>query len=61
MALAKSDFTATETTSLVLLTRFYKRVSGHLLNVASSVIMPLHKIDFYDEQLVSLDNNPDMD
>ena len=61
VALAKSDFTATETTSLVLLTRFYKRVSGHLLNIASSVIMPLHKIDFYDEQLVTFDNNPDMD
>ena len=61
VALAKSDFTATETTSLVLLTRFYKRVSGHLLNIASSVIMPLHKIDFYDEELVTFDNSPDMD
>jgi len=39
---------------MVLLTRFYKRVGGHLLNVISSVVMPLHKVDFYDEQLIIL-------
>ena len=59
VALAKSDFTATQTTSMVLLTRFYKRVGGHLLNVVSSVVMPLHKVDFYDERLVMLGTKPD--
>ena len=59
--LAKSDFDAAETTSMVLLTRFYKRLGGHLLNVLSSVIMPLHKVDFYDEHLVVLGTTPETD
>ena len=43
-----------ETTSvLVLATRFYKRIGGHVLNILSSVVMPLHKIDYYDEDELS--------
>ena len=43
-----------ETTSaLVLATRYYKRIGGHVLNVLSSVVMPLHKIDYYDEDEVA--------
>jgi hypothetical protein len=37
---------------LVLATRFYKRIGGHVLNVLSSVVMPLHKVDYYDEDEV---------
>lgn len=48
--LAKSDLTPPEVTSMVLLTRFYKRVGAHLVNILSSVVMPLHKVDFYDEK-----------
>ena len=33
---------------MVLLTRFHKRLGAHLLNILSSVVMPLHKLDFYD-------------
>ena len=51
--LAKSDLTAAQTTSMVLLTRFHKRLGAHLLNILSSVIMPLHKIDFYDGRQTS--------
>ena len=40
------------TTVLVLGTRFYKRIGGHVLNVLSSVVMPLHKVDYYDENEV---------
>ena len=32
-----------------LFTRFMKRVSAHLSNIATTVVMPLHKIDYYDE------------
>ena len=49
--LAKSDLTAAQTTSMVLLTRFHKRLGAHLLNILSSVVMPLHKIDFYDGRI----------
>ncbi len=33
----------------VLGSRYYKRVGGHILNILSSVVMPLHKVDYYDE------------
>lgn len=48
--IAKADLSGAQTTSLVLLTRFYKRIGAHLINVLSSVVMPLHKIDFYNEK-----------
>ncbi|MEE8348694.1 MAG: PhoU domain-containing protein [Acidobacteriota bacterium] len=48
-SVARSDYDASTTTALVLGTRYYKRVGGHLLNVVSSVVMPLHKVDYFDE------------
>ena len=33
-----------------LAARFYKRIAAHVLNVLSSVVMPLHKLDYYDEK-----------
>jgi phosphate uptake regulator len=33
-----------------LTARFLKRVSAHLGNIASSVVMPIHKIDYFDEK-----------
>jgi phosphate transport system protein len=47
--LARSDFEASTTTAAVLATRYYKRVGGHVINILSSVVMPLHKVDYYDE------------
>ena len=41
------------TTVLILGARFYKRTCGHLLNVLTSVVMPLDKVDYFDEQLDS--------
>ncbi len=47
---------ARTTTAQVLGTRYYKRIGGHVLNVLSSVVMPLHKIDYYDEDEVPPSN-----
>jgi len=47
-AVAASDHNAAEVTSLVLLARFYKRVSSHLANILTSVIRPVHKVDYFD-------------
>ena len=47
--IARSDYDARAATVLVLGTRYYKRIGGHVLNVLSSIVMPLHKIDYYDE------------
>ncbi len=35
---------------MALGTRYYKRIAGHLLNLLSSVLMPLHKLDYLDEK-----------
>lgn len=48
--IAQAGHESAPTTALVLGTRYYKRVGGHLLNVLSSVVMPLHKVDYYDEK-----------
>lgn len=46
---AHSDYDAATAAAVVLGARFYKRIGGHVLNVLSSVVMPLHKLDYYDE------------
>lgn len=49
-AVARSQYTAKVAVDLTLAVRFYKRIQGHLLNLLSSVIMPLDKLDYYDEK-----------
>jgi phosphate transport system protein len=49
LRIAQADNSAGVTTALVLGVRYYKRIGGHVLNVLSSVVMPLHKVDYYDE------------
>lgn len=49
LRIAQSSYDPATTAALVLGVRYYKRFGGHLLNVLSSVVMPLHKIDYYDE------------
>lgn len=49
LAIARSDYSAGEATATALGARYYKRIGGHLLNVLSSVVMPLHKVDYFDE------------
>ncbi len=44
------SLTVNEAVCLALAFRFLKRVNAHLGNVASSVVMPLHKIDYFDEK-----------
>jgi phosphate uptake regulator len=50
LRIAKSDKDPSSVTVHVLLTRFYKRIAAHLSNVLSVVVMPLHKIDYFDER-----------
>ena len=47
--IGRSDYDAATTTAFILGTRYYKRIGGHVLNVLSSVVMPLDKVDYYDE------------
>ena len=50
--IAKSDYDAATTVAVTMGTRFYKRIGAHLLNILSSVVMPLHKLDYYDEKVL---------
>ena len=34
---------------MVLMLRFYKRLVAHMSNIASTVVMPVDMIDYYDE------------
>jgi len=47
---ARSAYDASTATCVVMGARFYKRIAAHVLNVLSSVVMPLHKLDYYDEK-----------
>lgn len=46
---ARSQYDAPTTTTMVLGARYYKRIESHLMNILSGVVMPLHKLDYYDE------------
>jgi phosphate uptake regulator len=35
--------------ALVLTGRHYKRILAHLTNIATAVVMPADRIDYYDE------------
>ncbi|UCG85398.1 MAG: hypothetical protein JSW71_15885 [Gemmatimonadota bacterium] len=49
---AQSSYDARTATATVLATRYYKRIGGHVLNILSSIVMPLHKVDYYDEDSI---------
>ncbi len=51
--IARARYDSATTTALVLGARYYKRIGGHLLNVISSVVMPLHKVDYFDEDEIN--------
>ena len=51
--IAGARYEPVTTTALVLGARYYKRIGGHLLNVISSVVMPLHKVDYFDEDEIN--------
>jgi phosphate uptake regulator len=51
--IADADYDGRTAVALTLGARFYKRIEAHLLNVLSGVIMPLHKLDYFDEKAIS--------
>ena len=48
--LLASELPAREAVLLALSARYLKRIALHLTNVASSVVMPLHRLDYFDEE-----------
>lgn len=50
-SITKSKLSANEAVVCAMLARFMKRITAHLCNIASSVIYPVHKIDFFPKYL----------
>jgi len=48
-ALVRGDDTGPQPVARALAYRYLKRVVAHLLNVLSAVVMPIDKLDFFDE------------
>lgn len=46
---AESDSPLPEAIALALAGRHFKRITAHLVNIATAVVMPADKIDYYDE------------
>jgi phosphate transport system protein len=50
--LSSDKLTARVAVPWALVARYFKRISAHLGNLASSLVMPLHKLDYFDEKWV---------
>jgi Na+/phosphate symporter len=48
-ALVRGDDTGTQPVARALAYRYLKRVVAHLMNVLSAVVMPVDKLDYFDE------------
>lgn len=48
--LAKSDLSVNEAVCFALMARHFKRIVAHLTNIATSVILPLADLDYFDEK-----------
>lgn len=56
------EITTRQAVTFTLLARFDKRIAAHLGNIASSLVMPLHKLDYFDEEyLPGQEPDPDED
>jgi hypothetical protein len=53
--ISRSGHHARAVTVLAPGTRYYKRLNNHVPNLPSSVTMPLHKVDYYDEKSLMTD------
>lgn len=51
--LAQSDLSVNEAVCFVLIARHFKRLAAHLVNIATSVILPLSDLDYFDERIIN--------
>jgi len=48
-ALVKGDDQGPQAVARALVLRYLKRVVAHLLNILTAVVMPIHRLDYFDE------------
>jgi len=49
---AQSGLSVNEAVCFALIARYFKRIVAHLVNIATSVILPLSDLDYFDERRV---------
>lgn len=47
---AESNFSVNEAVCFTLMARYFKRLTAHLTNIATAVILPLTDLDYFDEK-----------
>ncbi|MBN2316114.1 MAG: hypothetical protein JXM79_19460 [Sedimentisphaerales bacterium] len=47
---ANSNLTVNEAVCFALIARYFKRINSHLTNIATSVVLPLSDLDYFDEK-----------
>jgi phosphate uptake regulator len=50
---ASGPYDAATAVTLILGARYYKRIIAHVVNVLTGVVMPIHKLDYYDEDEIA--------
>lgn len=55
----QSTEAAREAVPRALLCRYLKRITAHLMNVITSLVMPLERLDYYDEKKADRDTMPE--
>ena len=50
---AKSELSVNEAVCFTLLARYFKRIAAHLTNIATSVIVPITDLDYFDERNIT--------
>jgi phosphate uptake regulator len=48
--LARDDISVNEAVCFTLIARYFKRTAAHLANIATSVILPITDLDYFDEK-----------
>jgi len=49
---ANSSLTVNEAVCFALIARYFKRINSHLTNIATSVVLPLSDLDYFDEKRI---------
>ena len=47
---AQSNLDVNEAVCFALIARYFKRIMAHLVNIATSVVLPLSDLDYFDEK-----------
>ena len=53
---AHSGLSVNEAVCFALIARYFKRIVSHLVNIATSVVLPLSDLDYFDERISAKDS-----